>query len=172
VYNLDKNGRKRMNIWRKILFFTIVFGLSACTSKQYVEQNAALIVFKTPTFKYADMGFIYENNEEVKAEIYGSGQALMSLEISENNVCMSLLECMGKKRFNQEILTARYPDEILDNIFRGKVIFNGAGLEKNSNGFTQKIIKENKYNIHYSVLNNEVIFRDTINTILIKIKKQ
>ena len=118
------------------------------------------------------MGFIYENKEEVKAEIYGSGQALMVLEISKNNVCMSLLECMGKKSFNQEVLSALYPDEILDDIFRGKVIFNGAGLAKNSNGFTQEIIKENKYNIHYSVLNNEVIFRDTINTILIKIKKQ
>ncbi len=165
-------GEKSMNRWRRILFFMIGILLSACTSKQYVEQNAALIVFKTPTFKYADMGFIYENDEEVKAEIYGSGQALMTLEISKNNVCMSLFECMGKKSFNQELLSALYPDEILDNIFRGKVILNGAGLDKNSNGFTQKIIKENKYNIHYSVLNNEVIFRDTINTILIKIKKQ
>ena len=161
-----------MNRWKRILFFTIGFVLSACTPKQYVEQNAALIVFKTPTFKYADMGFIYRNKEEIKAEIYGSGQALMVLEISENNVCMSLLECMGKKSFNQKVLSALYPDEILDDIFRGKVIFNGAGLAKSSNGFTQNIIKENKYNIHYSVLNNEVIFRDTINTILIKIKKQ
>ena len=161
-----------MNIRRRILFLTIGFLLSACATKEYVEQNAALIVFKTPTFKYADMGFIYENKEEIKAEIYGSGQALMTLEISKSSVCMSRFECMGKKSFNQEVLSALYPDEILDDIFRGKVIFNGAGLEKSSNGFTQKIIKENKYNIHYSVLNNEVIFRDTINTILIKIKKQ
>ena len=165
-------GEKIMNNWRRILFLTIGFLLTACTPKQYVEQNAALIVFKTPTFKYADMGFIYENSEEVKAEIYGSGQALMTLEISQSHVCMSRFECMGKKSFNQEVLSALYPDEILDDVFRGKVIFNGAGLEKNRNGFTQKIIKENKYNIHYSVLNNEVIFRDTINTILIKIKKQ
>jgi hypothetical protein len=85
---------------------------------------------------------------------------------------MSLFECMGKKRFNQEVLSAFYPDEILDDIFRGKAIFNGVGVTKNSNGFTQKIIKENKYNIDYSVLKNEIIFRDTINTILIKIKKQ
>ena len=161
-----------MKSWRGIVFLMIGFVLSACTSKQYVEQNAALIVFKTPTFKYADMGFIYENNEEVKAEIYGSGQALMTLEISKSAVCMSLFECMGKKSFNKAVLSALYPDEILDEIFRGQIIFNGAGLKKSSNGFTQKIIKENKYNIHYSVLNNEIIFRDTINAILIKIKKQ
>lgn len=161
-----------MNYWRKVIFLTIGFVLSACTPKQYVEQNAALIVFKTPTFKYADMGFIYQNKEEVKAEIYGSGQALMVLKISKNHVCMSLFECMGKKSFNQAVLSTFYPDEILDDIFRGQVIFSGQGLEKNSNGFTQKIIKENKYNIHYNVLNNEVVFRDTINAILIKIKKQ
>ena len=161
-----------MKIWKKIVFLMLIFVWSACTSKQYVEQNAALIVFKTPTFKYADMGFIYENSDEVKAEIYGSGQALMNLEISKNSVCMSLFECMGKKSFNKQVLSSLYPDTILDNIFRGKVIFNGLGLEKNRNGFTQKIRKSNKYNIHYSVLKNEIVFRDTINTILIKIKKQ
>jgi len=161
-----------MDFKRTVLFFVAGFLLSACVPKNYVTQNSALIIFKTPTFKYADMGFIYENEEEIKVEIYSSGQALMSLEISETTVCMSLLECMGKNAFNTEVLSSMYPEDILENIFRGKAIFNAEGLEKNRNGFTQKIIKEGKYNIDYSVLNNEVIFRDTINTILIKIKKQ
>ena len=161
-----------MNFKRTVLLLIASFLLSACATKEYVKQNSAFIMFKTPTFQYADMGFIYENKEEMKVEIYGSGQALMSLEISQNKVCMSLLECMSKKRFNQEVLSVLYPDEILDDIFRGKVIFNGAGLEKNSNGFTQNIIKANQYNLYYNVLNNEIVFRDTINTILIKIKKQ
>ena len=146
--------------------------MSACASKEYVQQNSAYIMFKTPTFKYADMGFIYENKEEIKIEIYGSGQALMSLEISETSVCMSLLECMGKSAFNKEVLSDLYPEDIMENIFRGRALFNGAGLEKKGTGFTQKIVKKDKYNIDYSVLNNEVIFHDTINTIDIKIKKQ
>ena len=161
-----------MNFRRIVLFFVISFFLTACVPKQYTQQNSALIIFKTPAFKYADMGFIYENEEEIKAEIYSSGQPLMSLEISESSVCMSLLECMGKSTFNKEVLSSQYPKDILENIFRGKVIFSAQGLEKNRNGFTQKIIKEEKYDIDYSVLNNEVVFRDTINTILIKIKKQ
>lgn len=161
-----------MDFKRTVLFFVTSLFLSACMPKHYVAQNSALIIFKTPTFKYADMGFIYENEEEIKVEIYSSGQALMSLEISETSVCMSLLECMGKNAFNQEVLSSMYPEDILENIFRGKAIFNGENLEENRNGFTQKIRKEDKYNIDYSVLNNEVIFRDTINTILIKIKKQ
>ena len=161
-----------MDFRRMVLLFMAGFLLSACMPKQYVTQNSALIIFKTPAFKYADMGFIYENGEEIKAEIYSSGQPLMSLEISESSVCMSLLECMGKSAFNAEVLSSQYPEDILENIFRGKAIFNGEGLEKNRNGFTQKIIKEGKYDIDYSVLTNEIIFRDTINTILIKIKKQ
>jgi len=161
-----------MNFKRTVSLLIISFLLSACTPKEYVTQNSAFIMFKTPTFKYADMGFIYENEEEIKVEIYGSGQALTSLDISETSVCMSLLECMGKSAFNQEVLSGMYPEDILENIFRGKPLFNGLGLEKKGTGFTQKIAKKDKYNIDYSVLNNEIIFRDTINTIDIKIKKQ
>jgi hypothetical protein len=172
VYNLPKIRKKQMNFKRTVSIFIMGFLLSACASKEYVQQNSAYIMFKTPTFKYADMGFIYENEKEIKIEIYGSGQALMSLEISETSVCMSLLECMDKSSFNKEILSDMYPEDILENIFRGRALFNGIGLEKKGTGFTQKIVKKDKYNIDYSVLNNQIIFHDTINTIDIKIKKQ
>jgi len=118
------------------------------------------------------MGFIYENEEEIKIEIYGTGQALMSLQISETSVCMSLLECMSKSAFNKKVLSGMYPEDILENIFRGRALFNGIGLEKRGTGFTQKIVKKEKYNIDYSVLNQQIIFRDTINAILIQVKKQ
>ena len=155
-----------------ILLVPVLFLLQACSPQPYLKQNAAFIVFKTPIFKYADMGFVYENRDEVKVEIYGNGQALMSLKISDSDVCMSLLECMSKESFNRKILSGFYPAGILDAIFRGKPVFNAAHLKKNRNGFTQNIINKNKYDIHYSVLKHEIIFRDTINTILIKIKRQ
>lgn len=161
-----------MNFQKSLLVVMIAFLFSACAPKEYVQQHSAFIMFKTPTFKYADMGFIYENQEEVKVEIYGSGQALMSLEITETSVCMSALECMGKSAFNKEVLSSMYPEGILEDIFRGKPIFNKEGLETKGNGFTQKIVKTEKYNIEYSVLNNQIIFHDTINSILIKVKKQ
>ncbi|WP_415407118.1 hypothetical protein ACLHDG_00930 [Sulfurovum sp. CS9] len=160
-----------MNFSRIILFLIIGFLFNACAPKEYVKQNSAFIMFKTPTFKYADMGFVYENSDEVKVEIYGSGQALMKLMISQDKVCMSLLECMSKEEFNQRVLSASYPKDVLEEIFRGKPIMHSAGLEKNRNGFTQKIIKEDKYNIDYSVLNKQIIFRDTINDILIRVKR-
>jgi hypothetical protein len=161
-----------MNFKRTVSIFIMSFLLNACASKEYVQQNSAYIMFKTPTFKYADMGFIYENEEEIKIEIYGSGQPLMSLKISETSVCMSPLECMGKQAFNIKVLSSRYPDDTLENILRGRPLFDGTGLEKKGTGFTQKIVKKDKYNIDYSVLNKQIIFHDTINSILIQVKKQ
>ncbi len=155
-----------------ILVIPFLLFLQACSNQPYLKQDAALIVFKTPTFRYADMGFVYENQDKVKVEIYGNGQAVMSLSISQNSVCMSLLECMSKERFNQKVLSSAYPAGILDAIFRGKPLFGSKNLQKNRNGFTQTIAKAGKYNIHYTVLKGETVFRDTINTILIKIKKQ
>ncbi len=157
----------------KKIIFLILFGLllTACGVKEYAKQASVFIVFKTPSFKHADLGFIYENSDEVKVEIYGSGQALVSLEIREENICMSLLQCLPKQSFNRDVLSAFYPADILEHIFRGHEIFGGEGLTKTRNGFTQKIVKNGKYNIHYSVLNKQILFRDTMNDILIKVKR-
>jgi hypothetical protein len=156
---------------RIILVGLLIFGLSACGTKEYSKQESVFIVFKTPTFKHADLGFIYENDEELKIEIYGSGQVVMALELSKASACMSLFECMSRKSFNQTLLSSAYPEEILDNIFRAKPIFDAKGLEKTRNGFTQNLTQLGKYKINYSVLNKQIIFRDTINNIVIKVKR-
>ena len=150
--------------------FSLLF--TACVTQPYLKEHPALIIFKTPTFKYADMGFLYENKEEVKVEIYGAGQAIMALKISNTHVCMSLFECMSKDSFNARVLSDLYPTDILEHIFRGKKIWNGQGLKQKRDGFTQHITKKGKYNIYYSVLNNKITFHDKMNTILIKVKKQ
>ena len=161
-----------MNFKKMAVLFIAGFLFSACAPKEYATQNAAYILFKTPTFKYADMGFVYENDNEIKVEIYGSGQPMMSLEISRPSVCMSLLKCMSKSAFNKEVLSDTYPEDILENIFIGKPLFGGFGLERKGGGFTQKIIKKDKYSIEYTVLNKQIVFHDRINSILIQVKKQ
>ena len=167
-----KNIRKAAMPFGRIVYaLLLILLLSACTTKEYAKQESVFIVFKTPKFKHADLGFIYQNSDEIKIEIYGSGQALMSLSIRNENICMSLFECMSPKSFNKNILSSLYPDGILNHIFRGKEIFSGENITKIRNGFTQKIVKQGKYNIDYSVLNNQILFRDTMNDILIKVKR-
>jgi len=159
--------------YRKKLLYPIllVLMLVSCTSKEYDKQESVFIVFKTPTFKYADLGFMYLNSDEIKIEVYGSGQALMTLEVTKSHVCLSLLECMNNDSFNAHVLSQWYPREILKNIFRARPIFKGRGLVKNRNGFTQKIEDDSKYNIHYAVFNKDIVFHDKINKIVIKMKR-
>jgi len=156
---------------KSFLFLLMMVLLSACATKEYMKEESIFIVFKTPTFKHADLGFMYEGKDETKVEIYSNGQAVMSLEIGVENICMSLLECMDKKSFNKNVLNAHYPVDILSHIFRGKAIFSGEKRVKTRNGFTQNLSKTDKYDINYSVSTKQIVFRDKINDILIKIKR-
>jgi len=155
-----------------LLILSLLLLLFGCNEVVYTQQNSAYIVLKTPTLKYADMGFVYENSDEVKAEIYGSGQVLMTLRITKGSVCISRLKCMSKTAFNTYVLNQSYPPDTIEQIFRGKPVFGGANMVQKRNGFTQKLIKTNKYHIEYTVLNKQILFRDTINKILIKVIKQ
>ena len=158
--------------FKKSVFLLLVATLmSGCVPKEYTKQKSVFIVFKTPTFKYADLGFIYENTEEIKVEMYSNGQPILALEIEKENVCMSLFECMDKESFNQKILSQYYPLDILKHIFTAQKIFSNKNVVKTRNGFTQHLVKMGQYDINYSVLNKQVIFRDTINDILIKVKR-
>ena len=150
-----------------LTLFSLVF--NSCASEPYLKENSAFIVFKTATHNYADMGFVYLNNSEVKLEFYSSGQALISLRVTNDSVCMSTLACVSKDNFNKDVLVKAYPKDILDNIFRGKPIFNSENIKKVSNGFTQNI-KSSSYSIEYSVLNTQIVFIDKTNGIVIKIK--
>ena len=159
---------------KKTVLILVLLGLiSACSQKKLTKEESAFIVIKTPTMKYADMGFISNSPSLVKVDIYAAGQPLMNFEINGMNVCMSTFECMDKKSFNEKILSSRYPDTLLENIFRAKPIFDAENLEQDKEGsFRQKLTKEGVYDISYSVNSKQRTFRDKLNKILIKVRKQ
>ena len=158
---------------RVVLALTILGLLTACVGLKPKKEESAFIVLKTPTIRYADMGFISASPSDVKVEIYGAGQPLMKLEIGGLNICMSKFECMDKMAFNEKILNRAYDKDLLENIFRGEPIFKGENIEKDKNGsFSQKLTKEGVYDISYSVNQKERVFRDKLNKILIKVRKQ
>jgi len=155
----------------KFIGFLITILLLGCSKPMVTSQQSAKIVWKSPSLRYADMGFIADDGKSIKVEIYGVGMALMRLYINSEKICMSRFQCMSKKQFNSSQLSRYYPDTLLENIFRAKAIYNGRGLKKNRNGFTQTLRKENQYAIEYKVFNKQIVFRDTINKILIKVIK-
>jgi len=155
----------------KIYIIISLFFIGCAKKITISKQQSAMIVWKSPNFRYADMGFISDIGSNLKIEIYQSGSAIMSLMINRNNICMGRFQCLSKKSFNRRELSEYYPDKLIENIFRGRYIFNGKNLQQESNKFIQNIYLKDRYDIHYSLVNNEIIFRDSFNKILIKIVK-
>jgi len=150
----------------------LTVALSGCFGeKEAVPQEGVFVVWKTPAMKYADQGFLYHEGTKQRLEIYASGQAVMQLTVSPTQVCSGAL-CMSKKQFNLRFLSPHYPETLLEHLLEGEPILGGEGMEKKDHGFTQRIKKAGTYDIEYSVLNGSVVFRDTINKILIKIQKE
>jgi len=158
---------------KKILVLISIASLFVgCTGKDAKKQESAFILMKTKTIKFADMGFIYSNSSGVKVEVYATGQPLLDLNINSQNICLSLLKCMDKEQFNEEVLVSAYPTTLLENIFKAEPIFDEKNLNKVKGGFEQKITKEGFYDISYSVVSGKRTFRDKINKILIKVREQ
>ncbi len=160
-------------IKRAFLALAILSLFTACVGMKPKKEESAFIVLKTPKIRYADMGFVTASPSDVKVEIYGAGQPLMKLEIGGLNICMSKFKCMDKEAFNERVLSGAYDKDLLENIFRGEPIFKGENIEKRKDGsFSQKLTKEGVYDISYSVNQKEQVFRDKLNKILIKVRKQ
>jgi hypothetical protein len=132
---------------------------------EYNSSNSNYIVFKTPSFAYADAGFVSKASSETKVEIYSSGQAIMRLRITPSQICMSKLKCMSASQFNSQVLHASYPADTLKNIFSGNEIFGGKGKKATANGFVQSF-----GSIRYVVNGNNINFSDSTNGVKIKVR--
>jgi len=142
--------------------------LSGCVGAmpEYDSSDSTYIVFKTPTFAYADAGFVSNASSETKVEIYSNGQSIMRLRITPSQVCMSSLACMSGDEFNKKVLNANYPQDTIRNIFSAQPIFNGKNKQDTANGFIQNI-----GTIKYVVSGGNISFSDSSNGVKIKVRK-
>ena len=156
--------QKKINI---IISGALALALSGCVGAmpEYNKSKGSMIIFKTPTVKYADQGFVSSANSEVKVEIYGNGQALMRLRVTPSQTCMSSMACMSNSEFNNKVLNANYPADTLEHIFKGEQIFGGKGLSKTADGFVQHI-----GTITYRVSGGNISFRDSSNGVKIAVR--
>jgi hypothetical protein len=156
----------------KILPVILVLILTGCGIKQPMQQKSAFILLKTPEIRYADMGFVSEYAGSIKVQIYSNAQPVVSLDIYQDRICMSLFECMNKSDFYRKVFHASYPEDTLEHVFLAKPIFDGTNLIKTSNGFTQNITKPDQYSISYEISDADVRFHDKIYQIIIKVQQQ
>lgn len=145
-----------------------IFFLSSCSIKNYEHTESKIVTIKTKKFKFSDIGYIRNSGDAVELEMFIAGNS--AFKISINRLICTADGCMSKSKFNQEYLSATYPDEILQNIFLGKSIYNKMNLTRNDNGFEQKIHTQ-EVTIDYQVDSTQIDFKDSKNNILIKIKE-
>ncbi len=146
-------------------FALLLFNACAPKIPHYQKESSTFIIFKTPTIKYADAGFVSSAAKETKVEIYSNGVALMQLRLLPNKVCLKNKGCMSAKEFNQKFLHTNYPPNTLMQIFQGKAIFNGKNKTATKEGFIQKI-----GSITYKVQGSLIEFVDTMANIKIVVK--
>ena len=150
------------------ILWVSLFILVGCAPKQYAVNKSCLIVLKTPKIKFADVGYLRRNADEVRADLFVAGQLVQSIEIS-TLVCVDD-GCLSKSQFNEDYLHASYPDDLILNVLLGRPIFNRASLQKTDGGFIQNL-KSAEYNITYKVEYDNIYFKDRQNRFLIKISK-
>ena len=165
--------KKNFNILALILLPTFIYVLSGCGAKTAIpkESKSIFVVWKSPNIKFADQGFLNQEEGYEKFEVYSSAQPVISLKIYPDKICTSLLSCMSKEEFNSKYLNSNYPNDTLENILNAKEIFNGKNRKDTTGGFEQKISFKDKYDINYKVSSKSVEFIDTKNKIMIKIRK-
>ena len=149
----------------------ILYFLGGCSLMNEPRKSTPVfVVWKSPSMKFADQGFLIDDKERTKLEVYASAQPVADLSITKDMVCSGMM-CMDKSEFNKKYLSSSYPDTMLEDILHGREIFGGKNLKKEKNGgFSQKI-KSNNVDIEYLVSGNEIGFVDKKNAITIVIKK-
>ncbi len=160
----------RGNVVRYLFFLITVFVLGGCGAKYYEKPQPALIVIKSASLKYADMGFIYRGKNIVKVQIYYSGRPVFALSVGKR-VCVDS-KCMSEREFYRKYLKADYPPGTLARILSKRPIFGGEGLEHESGRMVQRIYEEGRFDIIYTFDSASARFRDRLNRILIKITER
>ena len=146
----------------------VLFMFTGCSTRVYTLNESSLIVIKTPKLRYADLGYIRRNTDEVRADLYVAGQLVQSIEIS-TLICVDD-GCMTKGQFNEDYLHPAYPDDLLLNVLLSLPIFEETSLQKTEGGFIQNR-KSDEYNIVYKVEYGKIYFKDIQNNFLIKVSK-
>ena len=147
------------------IFFVLLFG--GCSIKEYKQTQTKIITMKSPKIKFSDAGYLRNSDESVELELFMAGKSIEKIAV--NRLICTSVGCMSKSGFNEEYLSAAYPDDTMQSLLLARPIYNGANFKKSSGGFEQ-LISDEHVDIIYRVDGGEVYFKDRKNSILFKMK--
>jgi len=111
-------------MYKKYLILIFAFIFVSCASKVPVKTSSATVVFKTPSMKFYDKGFINKYDDFIELNILNLGKSVLYLKIYKDEVCQSAFKCMSSKEFNSNYLNASYEDDFLYRLFSNKIVYH------------------------------------------------
>ena len=109
----------------KLLYLLVIpFIFTACASKKPISSISSTMIFKTPTMKFYDKGFITKYKDHIHLQIFEIGHIALDLKIYKNEVCQGTLQCISLKEFNSKYLHSSYEDNFLYNLFSKNKIYH------------------------------------------------
>jgi len=144
---------------------------SRFANAELISSQPYKVTMKTKKFAFSDTGFMNVYDKLINLQVFSMGKAVLDMTVSltEDEICVDSL-CNTKHGFNQTFLTGVYPDTLVENVLRSRPIFGGKNLKKMTKGFIQKIITP-KYAVKYKIWPGNVYFKDSLNHIIIKLRK-
>lgn len=151
-----------------VMIFSILL-LSGCATKiPIISSDTYLITIKNKQMALSDTGFLNHGKDYVNVQIFSAGAVLFNLEAQEN-ICLDG-RCTSRTEFNKLFFEHLHYEAMINDILEMKPLYNGKNKVSIEGGFEQELDLPNSY-ISYKVQNKSLIFRDSKNGILIKLKE-
>jgi len=141
---------------------------AGCTQPKPLSKSA-VVTFLAKGIRVYDTAFVATRGNEASIQVYSAGNLVLDIT-SASMVCINSL-CLSDDEFCSKYLSEYYPQRIINTIVSKKRLdIEGISTTKTPDGFEQSIYDKEKYDIKYRVKKDEVLFRDRMNGIIIKIK--
>jgi hypothetical protein len=152
----------------KIFLVAILFFTGCAYKTPYTSSKPYYIVIKNSQIAVADTGFIKRDESRFNLQLFSASTPIFDLHV-DDDVCLDYA-CLSKKSFNVEFFGVSHYDSFIDELFNFQPIYSKKNLKKSEVGFEQKL-KSKSYDITYKIENGNLYFKDTKNSVLIKIKE-
>ena len=161
-----------VSLMKIFFYFTLVLGLfalSGCATKKEISQSESyLISVKNKQIALSDTGFINQGKAYTNVQIFSMGNVLFNLEVMPDEICLDG-RCLDPLAFNGYFFQSEHYVSLMQDIITKMPIYSAQNLQKTSSGFEQEIELE-KSHIIYKVEGQNVLFRDTKQGIMIRLK--
>lgn len=146
---------------------TLILFVGGCSVKHYSISVPKVITIKSPKLKFSDTGYIRYEGDAVQVELFTAGVAIEKISI-DDKVCVSA-GCMSEEAFVKEYLHEAYPRDTMRRVLQGQPIFGGIGKDETCGGALCQFIRNDDMDIMYRHKGSEILFKDRLNGLMIKI---